>query len=244
MASIPMRFTTGGLNAIASAIATSANVTITHIELGTGHSANPASLTSLVTPMSPPVRLDATFGGRIAGTTSAEVSFQDVSLTNAYEVREIGLFAGTVLITYHSVAASEDAIAIKHANTALLFANKIHFVNGDTSVITLPHNAMTFVTASETMHGLVRKATDAELTAGVEDDAVAVSPADVIKMLTTHVLTPLTPTVNIFTANGTWTKPDNAVRIKVELWGGGAARNSGNQLPNTCLLYTSPSPRD
>jgi len=83
--------------------------------------------------------------------------------------------------------------------------------------------------ASETVRGIVEEATDAEVTAGTATGAsgakLFVTPAK----LATRLTTILAPTIQVFTAGGTWTKPAGLKAIIVELVGSGAGgRTAGS----------------
>lgn len=82
------------------------------------------------------------------------------------------------------------------------------------------------VNASETTKGIVEEATDAEVTAGTATGATGAKLFITPAKLATRISSLTTPTTQVFTASGTWTKPAGLKYVRVKLVGGGGPGQS------------------
>ncbi|MBC7173748.1 MAG: hypothetical protein H5U40_15010, partial [Polyangiaceae bacterium] len=142
----------------------------THIAFGTSTWSPTESATALV---SEAARVPLSGTVEQVGTDAILHLTSIDSSASVYIVREIGIFQGATMIGVYSQATD---IAAKASGSDFLFSLDIVIANGTASSITLPTTSYQLPAASETESGLVERATQAEVNAGV--DAVRyVSPA-------------------------------------------------------------------
>ena len=91
MASLEMQVTTVGLQAVTAAVANGTTFQPDEVEIGGGRYTPAAGRTALESPFNPVRQFTSNFAGVVTGSTTAEFSFQDVSM-DGYDLGEIGLF--------------------------------------------------------------------------------------------------------------------------------------------------------
>jgi microcystin-dependent protein len=170
MPALQFILTTAGKNAIVNANNTGTNpITITKIGIGSASWTPTAAATSLNTEIK---KITAIGGGAVANDT-IHVTANDSS-TDAYTVREIGLFtADNILVAVYSQAS---AIITKGAATVALIATDLVITGVPAGSVTVGDTTFDYPQATETVKGVAEIATDAEVTAGTDNERI-VTPA-------------------------------------------------------------------
>lgn len=170
MPALQFILTTAGKNAIVNANNTGTNpITIAKVGIGSASWTPTAAATALNTEIK---KLTAVGGGAVADDT-IHVTANDSS-TDAYTVREIGLFtADNILVAVYSQA---DAIIVKGAGTVALIATDLVITGVPAGSVTVGDTTFDYPQATETVKGVAEIATDAEVTAGTDNERI-VTPA-------------------------------------------------------------------
>ena len=170
MPALQFILTTAGKNAIVNANNTGTNpITITQIGIGSASWTPTAAATALNTEIK---KITAIGGGAVANDT-IHVTANDSS-TDAYTVKEIGLFtADNILVAVYSQAS---AIITKGAATVALIATDLIITGVPAGSVTVGDTTFDYPQATETVKGVAEIATDAEVTAGTDNERI-VTPA-------------------------------------------------------------------
>lgn len=249
-----LTLTTAGQTALAAASG-SAPININQVRLGSGRiAANAiAAATALQTPISGATyTVGAPSGSRSA--VVADISEQAYAIlcteagNAAIAPTEMGMFdtAGN-MIAYHAAAVGAN-IFNKPVGLVWRFYATLMFQNAQ-SPATITFSVGAVLPATDARAGIAELATNAEAIAGT-DAARAMTPAADKAALdnriatqaqvdagtnNTDFVTPLLLVKNAgggvdvqdFSADGVWTKPDDAAMVYVELWGGGGVSGIG-----------------
>ena len=226
--------TTAGLAKFTAALNT-APVTLSEIRIGTGRRAAgdiPAA-TGLVTPITGGVYdIDTPQGQSKYAVVHTEntdnLLIEAIDISNdVFSVNEAGLYdsAGT-LMAYLSAAASQS-ILVKSADGNMSLLVEVEFTT-PVGVGAITYTAGAVRAATTDRAGIVELATQAEVDAGT-DNTRAVTPAT----------TPRAIDVQEFTASGTWTKPDDAQLLIVEMIGGGGGAAGFNNTTAQTIDYST-----
>lgn len=170
MPALQFILTTAGKNAIVNANNTGTNpITIAKVGIGSASWTPTAAATALNTEIK---KITAIGGGAVANDT-IHVTANDSS-TDAYTVREIGLFTSdNILVAVYSQA---DAIIVKGAGTVALIATDLVITGVPAGSVTVGDTTFDYPQATETVKGVAEIATDAEVTAGTDNERI-VTPA-------------------------------------------------------------------
>lgn len=195
-------------------------------------------------------RFDGLFNTAINSITDS-VSSGPVSITSADKNKLILVDATSapIAINFAACALLGDGfkVSIKKvdstANAVTLNPNGSETIDGGSSYVLSEENAAVTVgtdgndlfvistnaeigAATTTTAGIVRLATIAETETGT-DATIAVTPAGLSGAIDTILAGVLiTPTIQVKTATGTWTRPTGCKKIKVTVVGGGSSSNT------------------
>lgn len=163
MAALQFTITSAGLSLL-SQVSTIGPVTLTKVAIGSGAFTPSTSVSALQTQ----IKQITPSGSNVPAPGIIHITAQDSS-TDAYSVKEIGIYAGTTLFAYYS--QSTTILSKASANVAL-FSIDLALTNVPAGSVTIGSATFAYPPATETTQGVAEIATTAEVTAGTDDTRI------------------------------------------------------------------------
>jgi hypothetical protein len=167
MAALNFKITNSGL-ALLSQVSTIGPVTLSKVAIGSAGYTASGSETALTTQ----IKQITPEGSSVPAPGIIHITASDSS-TDAYSVKEIGLFAGSTLFAIYSQTA---AILTKSSGNVALFSIDLALTNVPAGSVTIGAASFQYPPATEAVKGVAEIATTAEVTAGTNDTHI-VTPA-------------------------------------------------------------------
>lgn len=158
--------TNAGLDLL-SQVGTIGPVTLTKVAIGSAGYTPTAAATALTTQ----IKQITPEGSSVPSTGMIHITASDKS-TDAYTVKEIGLYAGTTLFAIYSQTA---AILTKASGNVALFSIDLALTNVPAGSVTIGNASFEYPPATETVKGVAEIATQAEVNTGDDDERIVTS---------------------------------------------------------------------
>jgi microcystin-dependent protein len=163
MAALNFKITNSGL-ALLSQVSTIGPVTLTKVAIGSAGYTASGSETALTTQ----IKQITPEGSSVPAPGIIHITASDSS-TDAYSVKEIGLFAGSTLFAIYSQSA---AILTKSSGNVALFSIDLALTNVPAGSVTIGAASFQYPPATEAVKGVAEIATTAEVAAGTNDSHI------------------------------------------------------------------------
>jgi hypothetical protein len=163
MAALNFKITNSGL-ALLSQVSTIGPVTLTKVAIGSAGYTASGSETALTTQ----IKQITPEGSSVPAPGVIHITASDSS-TDAYSVKEIGLFAGSTLFAIYSQTA---AILTKSSGNVALFSIDLALTNVPAGSVTIGAASFQYPPATEAVKGVAEIATTAEVAAGTNDSHI------------------------------------------------------------------------